>query len=155
MRYIVNGEKRLWSVVHVPSVEQEDIRRLHRGFDRLKKEKSQHSSRIKSLLILHGIRLETLSVTDWSKQVQQFTQWDGHPLPPFVQEELIREGKRLALVREHIRQIQAKQIDLIKNSDEPMIQKVAQLMALGSIALKSASVAPDVTVISVSGFMLI
>ena len=73
-------------------------------------------------------------MTDWSKQVQQFTQWDGHPLPPFVQEELIREGKRLALVREHIRQIQAKQIDLIKNSDEPMIQKVAQLMALGSIA---------------------
>ena len=138
MRYIVNGEKRLWRIVHVPSVEQEDIRRLHREFDRLKKEKGQHSNRIQSLLILHGIRLETLSVTDWSQQVHKFTQWDGQPLPPFVQEELIREGKRLALVREQMRQIQAKQIELIKSSDEPMVQKVADLLMLGSIGLKSA-----------------
>jgi transposase len=138
MRYIVNGEKKLWRIVHVPSEEQEDMRRLHREFDRLKKEKSQHSSRIRSLLVLHGIRLETLNITDWSKQVHQFTQWDGRSLPAYLQEELIREGKRLALVREQMRHIQAKQIDLINNSEEPMVQKVAQLMMLGSIALKSA-----------------
>ena len=138
MRYIINGERKLWSVVHAPSVEQEDARRLHREFDRLKKEKTQHTNRIKSLLILHGIYISTLNVTDWSEQVKKFTQWDGQPLPPYLQEELIREGKRLALAREQMRRIQAHQLELIKSSDDPMIRKVAQLLALGSIGLKSA-----------------
>jgi len=138
MRYIINGERKLWSVVNAPSVEQEDARRLHREFDRLKKEKTQHTNRIKSLLILHGIYISTLNVTDWSEQVKKFTQWDGQPLPPYLQEELIREGKRLALAREQMRKIQAHQLELIKSSDDPMIRKVAQLLALGSIGLKSA-----------------
>jgi len=34
-----HGEKRVWSVVHVPSAEEEDARRLHRELERLKKER--------------------------------------------------------------------------------------------------------------------
>jgi transposase len=138
MRYIINGERKLWSVVHAPSVEQEDARRLHREFDRLNKEKTQHTNRIKSLLILHGIYVSTLNITDWSEQVKKFTQWDGQPLPAYLQAELIREGKRLALVREQMRKIQAEQLELIKTSDDPMIRKVAHLLSLGAIGLKSA-----------------
>jgi transposase len=138
MRYIINGERKLWSVVHAPSVEQEDARRLHREFDRLNKEKTQHTNRIKSLLILHGIYVSALNITDWSEQVKKFTQWDSQPLPEYLQEELIREGKRLALVRDQMRKIQAQQLKLIKVSDDPMIRKVSQLLNLGAIGLKSA-----------------
>ena len=138
MRDIINGERKLWSVVHAPSVEQEDSRRLHREFDRLKKEKTQHTNRIKSLLILHGIYIRTLNITDWPEKVKKFRQWDGRPLPLCLQEELIREGKRLALVGEQRNKIQAYQLELIKTSDDPMIRKIAQLLRLGAIGLKSA-----------------
>jgi hypothetical protein len=45
-----HGEKRVWSVVHVPSVEEEDARRLHRELERLKKERTGHRNRIQALL---------------------------------------------------------------------------------------------------------
>ncbi len=52
-----DGEKDVWSVVRVPSVEQEDARRIDRETERLKKERASHTNRIKSLLVLHGIKL--------------------------------------------------------------------------------------------------
>ena len=43
MRYHM-GDKRVWSVLHVPSVEEEDRRQLHRELNTLKKERTQHQS---------------------------------------------------------------------------------------------------------------
>ena len=54
IRYM-NGETKLWSVLHVPEKEDEDARRLHREMGRLKKERTAHTNRIKSLLALHGV----------------------------------------------------------------------------------------------------
>jgi len=48
------GERAVMSVVRVPTVEEEDNRRLHRERDRLVKERGSHSARIKSLLVAHG-----------------------------------------------------------------------------------------------------
>ena len=44
-----------WRVVRVPSVEDEDERHLHRELSRLKRERTQHTNLIKSLLVLHGV----------------------------------------------------------------------------------------------------
>ena len=44
-----HGEKRGWSVVHVPSVEEKEARRLHRGWERLRKERTGHRNRIQAL----------------------------------------------------------------------------------------------------------
>jgi transposase len=43
------------SVVRVPSVEEEDAKRLHRERKRLVQERVQHVNRIKGLCALHGI----------------------------------------------------------------------------------------------------
>jgi len=48
------GETGVMSVVRVPTEQEEDQRRLNRERDRLIKERGAHSSRIKSLLVLHG-----------------------------------------------------------------------------------------------------
>ena len=48
MRYHC-GEKRVWSVVHVPSVEAEDKRHLHRQLSTLKVDRTRHICRIKGL----------------------------------------------------------------------------------------------------------
>jgi transposase len=40
-----SGEKKVWSVVHVPSVEAEDKRHLHRELGTLKGDRTRHNNR--------------------------------------------------------------------------------------------------------------
>ena len=54
MAYL-RGEPKVWSVMRVPSVAEEDDRRLHRERGRLINERIQHVNRIKGLLAIHGI----------------------------------------------------------------------------------------------------
>ena len=50
------GEREVWRVVHVPSVEAEDQRHLHRDLETLKQERASTTTRIKGLLRSQGIR---------------------------------------------------------------------------------------------------
>ena len=50
------GERHVCSMVVIPSVEQEDLRRSHRERDRLVRERTAHINRIKGLLFGQGIR---------------------------------------------------------------------------------------------------
>lgn len=56
-----SGEKQALHTIRIPTVGEEDNRRLNRERDRLIKERGAHSARIKSLLITHGIVLEKLN----------------------------------------------------------------------------------------------
>jgi transposase len=55
MAYL-RGEPKVWSVVQVPSVTEEDDRRLHRERDRRINERIQHVNRIKGLCARCGWR---------------------------------------------------------------------------------------------------
>jgi transposase len=54
-------------VVHVPTVADEDRRRLSRERERLLKESTSHISRIKGLLMLHGIRAFVPTGRTWRR----------------------------------------------------------------------------------------
>src|SRR4029077_18423868 len=54
LRY-AGGERRVWSVVRVPTLEQEDARRVHRELGRLGEERTAHINRIRALLVLHNL----------------------------------------------------------------------------------------------------
>src|SRR6202040_2209693 len=54
MAYL-RGDPKVWSVVRVPSVAEEDDRRLHRERDRLVNERVQHVNRIKGLCAVQGV----------------------------------------------------------------------------------------------------
>jgi transposase len=60
MRYH-GGERLLWSVVNVPSMEDENGRHLHRELEALNRERTMHRRRIKSVLIQQGIAVKNLS----------------------------------------------------------------------------------------------
>ena len=60
MRY-ESGERYVWQVVKVPSVEAEDQRHLHRDLETLKQERASTTTRIKGLLSSQGIRLTSLN----------------------------------------------------------------------------------------------
>ena len=71
MRYH-GGERRVWSVVRVPTLKQEDARRLHRELDRLSREQTAHRNRIGSLLVLHNVRMKVIGGRRWQPW------WEAH-----------------------------------------------------------------------------
>jgi transposase len=131
-----HGEKRVWSVVHVPSVGEEDARRLHRELERLKKERTGHRNRIQALLVSQGVRLQPRH--DLLERLEAARLWDGSALPPDLQAEVRREEARLRAVDEQIRALEAEQARRLAAAATPCHQQVAQLMRLRGIGLTSA-----------------
>ena len=131
-----HGEKRVWSVVHVPSVGEEDARRLHRELERLKKERTGHRNRIQALLVSQGVRLQPRH--DLLERLEAARLWDGSALPPDLQAEVRREEARLRAVDEQIRALEAEQARRLEAAATPCHQQVAQLMRLRGIGLTSA-----------------
>ena len=100
------GDPGVVSLVRVPSVEDEDGRRLTRERERLVREETQHRNRITALLFTQGVRDVLLGRPCWTEKLSQLRTGDGRPLPPRLVAELEREGARLALVREQIAQVE-------------------------------------------------
>jgi transposase len=65
MRYYA-GEHRVWAVARIPTPEQEDDRRLHRELERLRQERTAHTNRIRSLLVLHNLRVRYVGGRIWT-----------------------------------------------------------------------------------------
>jgi len=130
------GEKDVWKVVRVPTEEQEDGRRLHRDLERLKKEKTQHRSRIFSLLATQGVRPGPLNA--FLRDLDAVRIWDGKPLPPGLKAEIAREGDRLRLVQEQIRAIKKERRERLKQADSAELAKVKVLAKLRGIGVDSS-----------------
>ena len=83
MAYL-RGEPKVWSVVRVPSVAEEDARRLHRERDRLVSERVQHVNRIKGLCALHGIYDYHPLRPQAMARLEQLATAQGGALPPYT-----------------------------------------------------------------------
>lgn len=116
IRY-VNGEQKLWSVLHVPTVEQEDIRRLNREIEHLKKERTAHTNRIKSLLILHGI--ESKIGAKFIQTLDEAVQWNGELLPDVLKREILREYRRYELIQYQLKELATEQESVLEGNSIP------------------------------------
>jgi len=121
------GERRLWSVLRVPTLQQEDGRRAHRELERLGRERTAHINRIRALLVMHNLRVKYVGGRLWQRW------WPAHAgeLLPGVRAEIEREGERLSLVRAQIRAIEAQQHQAVAGGSEPQVARLAQLGAIG------------------------
>lgn len=134
-RYL-RGEPDACSMVRVPSVEQEDARRLHRERHRLIQERVQHVNRIKGLCATQGIYDYEPLRSDRKAQLEGLRTGDGRTLPPRLKAEIMRELHRLELVLKMIAQIEAERDAVIKeaapqhlNADK--IKALANLKSIG------------------------
>lgn len=101
MAYL-RGEPRVVRIVRVPSAEQEDARRASRERDRLTKEQTAHTSRIKALLRLLGMAVGNPRRRDYLTWLAAQRDWRGQAVPPRMLAEINHEHARLMLVREQL-----------------------------------------------------
>ncbi len=107
------GERHVCSMVVIPSVEEEDLRRCHRKLDRLIRERTAHINRIKGLLFGQGIRGINVKSRYKTLKPAELIMADGRPLPDRLGREITREIERLA-------QVQAQIVAVERERDHPV-----------------------------------
>jgi transposase len=133
MAYL-RGEPRVVRIVRVPTVEQEDARRVSRERDRLVTEQTAHTNRIKALLRLSGLQVGAPRHRKWLTWLEEQRDWQGHPLPPHVLAEVKREHSRLMLVREQLATLEKSQAAAQRSAAPgPLAKQPAQLQQLKAL----------------------
>jgi transposase len=135
MRYH-NGEQKLWSIVHVPSPEEEDQRQLHRELMTLIAERTRHINCIKGLLVSQGVVLPIQ--TDFLCRLEEVQLWDGSKLPVGLHSRLAREYERLQVFKQQIRELEHSRVEAVRTSSAPAVEQVRQLLQLKAIGMNSA-----------------
>jgi transposase len=135
MRYD-QGEWKVWSVVRVPTVEQEDSRQLHRDLEALRGERTRHINRIKGLLASYGVRMRVDRGFLGRLEIKRL--WDGRPVPLGLKKRLVREYERLEMVKGQIKQVEAERADLVKSAESREVEMVRQLLTLRGIGINSS-----------------
>jgi len=131
-----NGERKVWKLVRVPSVAEEDQRQLHRELIELKSERTAVSNSIKGLLATLGLVVivdETLP-----KQLEHLRQWDNAKLPPSLHQRLLREFARWQLINRQIDDRERERSAKIRDDKTPQIEKVRRLMNLKGVGQNGA-----------------
>lgn len=114
----MRGEPRVCSMVRVPSIEDEDRRRIGRERKALVEERKRHINRIKGLLFSIGIRDYQPIRRDRREQLEQLRTGDGRPLPAHLTAQLVRELDRLELLTAQIKAVEAERDAQLAEFDE-------------------------------------
>jgi transposase len=130
------GERKVWSVVHVPSVEAEDERQLHRMLMALNAERTRQINRLKGLLVGQGVHLDV--GRDLLERLETVRLWDGSALPTGLHGRVKREYALLQFVEQQIREVETERRGLLRASKSASVEQVRQLMRLRGIGENSA-----------------
>ena len=137
MRYH-GGERKLWSVVRVPSVEAEDGGQLNRELEALNKERTMHRARIRGLLIQQGLEVRNPSTKRFLKELAALCTWEGKKIPEDLKERVVREYERLRMVEEQMKVLRKERDRRVESGATASYRMVAQLRTLYGIGKTSS-----------------
>ena len=103
----LRGEKKHCSMAAIPSLAEEDARRLNRERQSLTGEASRIVNRMKASLARLGIRDVNVKLPGAAVRLDELRTGEGAALPPLTRAELRRELARLALIRAQLKEIEA------------------------------------------------
>jgi transposase len=127
----VQGDRRVWRVVRVPSVTDEDARHLPRTWETLTADRTRLINRMKGLLLTQGVQLPIDK--DFLARLRAARLWDGNPVPPGLHERLRQDWAQLHQVEGQLRERKARAADLLDRRTRPSrtIDKLQQVQAIG------------------------
>jgi transposase len=143
LRTWLSGDREVARDVQIPSIEQEDAKRIERERKYLVEERVSIVGRIKGLLALHGIWLTGKRIGKGLREhLDRMTTGDGRPLAPFLRRDIERMLRRYDLVSEQIEEVVADRREaLADNSGRfPQAEKVRRLTMLGAVGETTATV---------------
>jgi transposase len=135
IRY-AHGERDVWRAVHVPTVEAEDGRHLHRDLDTLKQERASTTTRIKGLLSSQGVRLKSLSKLP--EPLEALRLGDGAPMPTGLRRRFLRVYAHHQFLSQQIAELEAARRALRHTAQDASLDKVRQLMQLRGIGINGS-----------------
>jgi transposase len=129
------GDHKVWSVVRVPSPEEEDRRQLHRELMTARRDRNRLTNRIKGLLFGQGIRIQELK--DLSVELPRMRIWNGEALPPRLTARIGRDWQKVEERNAQIRALLTERRQLMRTADDPgtaCARRLFQLRGIGDNA---------------------
>jgi transposase len=126
-----SGERRVWRVLLVPSVEEEDARQLHRTRETLQQDRTRIINRLKGLMTTQGLVLQI--DLDFLTQLETARLWDGTPIPSGLKARLQRGWAQLAFMNRTLADVDAERAALAPKVTTTMGRYVAALPTLRGI----------------------
>src|SRR6266404_3149131 len=112
----LRGERKHCQMVRIPTIEEEDARRPNREHQTLVGERTRNVCRIKSTLVLHGIRDFNPKRLKASERLETLRCPEGGSLPPNTLAELRREMAQLRLISGQLREIEKTREERLKRA---------------------------------------
>jgi len=126
------GERKVCSMVRVPTRDEEDAKRLSREREQLIKERVRHVNRIKGLCATQGIYDYQPLKADRLERLDELRTGDGNPLPDRLKNEIRRQLERLKLLLELIGTVEAER-DAVVKADKPASEADRRIRALAKL----------------------
>jgi len=130
------GERKVWRVVHVPTVADEDRRQLHRGLKDLQRQQTECSNRIKGLLASQG--LNAAVDAELRTTLADLRDWSGQPAPAGLQQRVLQEFAVWEALHRQVRDAANEQERRLREDQEPYLDQVRRLMGLKAVGVRSA-----------------
>jgi transposase len=130
------GERKVWSVVNVPTVADEDRRQRHRGLKDLQRQQTECSNRIHGLLASQG--LAAAVDADVRTTLAQLRDWAGQPVPAGLQPRLLQEVAVWEALHRPVRDTANEQERRLRAGTEPYLGKVRRRLGLQAVGVRSA-----------------
>jgi transposase len=130
------GERKVWSIVNVPAVADEDRRQLHRGLKDLQRQQTECSNRIKGLLASQG--LDAPVDADFRTTLAKLRDWAGQPVPAGLGQRLVQEFAVWETLHRQVRDAANEQERRLREGNEPYLEQVRRLLGLKAVGVRSA-----------------
>jgi transposase len=130
------GERKVWGVVNVPTVADEDRRQLHRGLKDLQRQQTACSNRIKGLLASQGLAAPVAA--DFRARLGALRDWAGQPVPAGLRERVLQEFAVWEALHRQVRDAANEQERRLRQGKEPYLEKVRRLLGLKAVGVRSA-----------------
>jgi transposase len=131
-----SGERRVWRVVRVPAVVDEDRRQLHRGLKDLQRQQTECSNRIKGLLASCG--LDAAVDGKFRTTLAALRDWAGEAVPAGLQQRILQEFTVWEALHRQVRDAANEQERRLREDKEPYLDNVRRLMGLKAVGVRSA-----------------
>jgi transposase len=132
----VQGDRRVWRVVRVPTVAEEDARQLPRTLETLTQDRTRLTNRVKALLTTVGLSLRIDK--DFLDHLKAARLWDETSLPEGLQQRLTRDWLQLQMVETQLDELKARRAATPLDPATPTGRAIEQLQTLRAIGVTGA-----------------